>query len=82
MSRGGVEDKRLKAMDIKKIEAQEQPLRGQTLSRPRTQAQVFSKKKRSSKFFSGDLQNFKNSKKKCCPRVEDRANFEELRLRE
>ena len=48
--RGGVDDTRFK--DTKKFWGQ-----GQTLSRPRpsTQTQVFSKKKRSSKFFSGDL---------------------------
>ena len=40
--RGGVEDTRLeaKAKDTKKIRGQGQPYRGQTLSRPRTQAQV------------------------------------------
>ena len=37
-------------------------------------------KKRSSKNFSGDLQNFNNAKKQCCPRAEDRAIFEGLRL--
>ena len=35
----------------KKIQGQGQPFRRQTLSRPRTQAQVFSK----TKFFLGDL---------------------------
>ena len=51
--RGGVEDTRLKAKETKKIrgQGQGQPFRGQTLSRPRTQAQAFSKKKRSSKIF-------------------------------
>ena len=70
LSRSGVEDTRLEAKDTKKIrgQGQGQPFRGQNLSRPRTgmlggqgqgprtQAQVFSKKKRSSKIFSGDLQ--------------------------
>ena len=54
-TRGGVEDTRLeaKAKDTKKIRGQGQ---GQTLSRPRTQMQVFSKKKKVFKnFFSGDL---------------------------
>ena len=48
------------ANDIKKFRGQGQ---GQTLSRPkpRTQAQVFSEKKKLQKFFSGDLQ--KQSKK-------------------
>ena len=56
-SRGGVEDTRLeaKAKDTKKIrgQGQGQPFRGQTHSRPRTQAQVLSKKKKKSshKFF-------------------------------
>ena len=80
-SRGGVEDTRLmaKAKGTKKSEAkakdspsEDRPSWGQG---PRTQAQVFSKKersskkffrrspkKRSSKFFSGNLQNFNNSK--------------------
>ena len=55
--RGGVEDTRLEAKDTKKIrgQGQGQPFRGQTLSRPRprTQAQVLSKKKKrsSQKFF-------------------------------
>ena len=52
--RGGVEGTRLKAKDTKNIRGQRQPFRGQTLSRARTQAQVFSKKIiiiRSSKFF-------------------------------
>ena len=44
--RGGVEDTRLEAKDTKKIQGQGQPFRGQTLSRPRTQAQVLSKKKK------------------------------------
>ena len=69
VTRGGVEDTRLeaKAKDTKKIRGQEQPFRGQTLSRPRTgmleakakdqghKAQVLSKKKKkkrsSQKFF-------------------------------
>ena len=47
-TRGGVEDTRLEAKDTKKIrgQGQGQPFRGQTLSRPRTQAQVLSKKKK------------------------------------
>ena len=68
---------------------------GQECSRPRTQAQVFSKK-----FFLGDFQlrdtkkvfanfprdfwrfprKFQRFKKKCCPRTKDRAIFEEFRL--
>ena len=50
-SRGGVEDTRLEAKDTKKIrgQSQGQPFRG---PRPRTQAQVLSKKKkRSSQIF-------------------------------
>ena len=45
-SRGGVEDTRLKAKakDTKNFEAKDRPSRGQGLG-PRTQAQVFSKKK-------------------------------------
>ena len=48
--RGGVEDTRLeaKAKDTKKIRS---PIQGQTLSRPRTQVQVFSSKKRSLQIF-------------------------------
>ena len=72
--RGGVEDTRPKAKDTKKIrgQGQEQPFRGQTLSRPRTgmleakakdkgyKAQVLSKKKKVlHKNFSGDLQKKK-----------------------
>ena len=40
ITRGGVEDTRLeaKAKDTKKIRGQGQPFRGQTLSRPRTDA--------------------------------------------
>ena len=53
--RGGVENRRLeaKAKDTKKIrgQSQGQPFRGQTLSRPRTQAQVLSKKKVFTKIF-------------------------------
>ena len=61
-SRGGVEDTRLqaKAKDTKKIEAQDRPSRGQG---PRTQAQVFSKKKRFSKIF------FKQSQKKIFKKI-------------
>ena len=54
-TRGGVEDTRLEALDTKKVLGQ-----GQTLSRPRIQVQVFSKK-RSSKFFSGDLKKKKKN---------------------
>ena len=51
--RGGVEDTRLeaKAKSTNKILGQGQPFRGQTLSRPRTQPQVFSKKKIFKKVF-------------------------------
>ena len=74
---GGVEDTRLEAKDAKKIQGPGQPFRGQTLSRPRTQAQVLSKKKkkvftkifqaistkkRFPKNFSSASQNFNNSK--------------------
>ena len=45
-TRGGVEDTRLEAKDTKIFRGQEQ-----TLSRPRTQAQVFSKKNFSKNFF-------------------------------
>ena len=65
--RGGIEDTRLEAKDTKKIlgQGQGQPFRGQTLSRPRTgmleakdqgHRRKWSPKKRSSKFFSGNLQ--------------------------
>ena len=71
--RDGVEDTRLeaKAKNTKKIQGQGQPFRGQTLSRPRTgmlrakdqeHKRKCSPKKRSSKFFSGDLQSFNNLK--------------------
>ena len=64
---GGVEDTRLdaKAKDTKKIRGQGQPLRGQTLSRPRTgmleakdqgHSRKCSPKKGLQNFFSGDLQ--------------------------
>ena len=69
LSRGEVEDTRLEAKDTKKnprprtafpstdpLEAKDRNARGQG---PRTQAQVFSKKKRSSQNFSGDLKNKK-----------------------
>ena len=46
LTRGGVEDTRLKAKDTKKFQGQ-----GQTLSRPRTQTQEFSKKKVFKNFF-------------------------------
>ena len=75
--RGGGEDSRLeaKAKDTKKIrgQGQGQPIRGQTLSRPRTgmleakakdQAQVLSRKKKGPhKNFLGDLQKKKEKKK-------------------
>ena len=44
--RGGVEVTSLEAKDTKKTRNQRQPFRGQTLSRARTQAQVFTKKKK------------------------------------
>ena len=52
--RGGVEDARLeaKAKDTKKFEAKDRPSRGQGQG-PRTQTQVFSKKKDLQNFFSG-----------------------------
>ena len=46
LARGGVKGTRLEAMDTNKIRGQGQPFRGQTLSRPRTQVQVLSKKKK------------------------------------
>ena len=85
IAKGGVEDTRLeaKAKDTKKIrgqgQGQEQPFRGQTLSRPRTgmleakakdqghKVQVLSKKKKKKglhKNFSGDLPKKKKKKKK------------------
>ena len=48
--RGGVEGTRLEAKETKNIRGQRQPFRGQTLSRARTQAQVFSKKKKNNVF--------------------------------
>ena len=51
LTRGGVEDTRLEAKDTKKIRGQGQPFRGQNLSRPRTQAQAFFKKKVFKNFF-------------------------------
>ena len=69
-----------KAKDTKKIRGQGQPFRGQTLSRTdpledkyrnaRSQGhkrKCFQNKKKSSKFFSGDLQK-KPSRKKCFSR--------------
>ena len=41
--KSGVEDTRPKAKDTKNIRGQRQPFRGETLSRAKTQAQVFSK---------------------------------------
>ena len=64
-TKSGVEDTRLeaKAKDTKnfKAKAKDRPSRGQG---PRTQTQVFSKKKkkRFSNFFSGDLKNKRSSK--------------------
>ena len=62
--RGGVEDTRHEAKDTKNIRVQRQPFRGQTLSRARTQAQVFSKKiiiiMSSKIFFSGILKKTKS----------------------
>ena len=49
--RGGVEGTRLEAKDTKTIRGQRQPFRGQTLSRARTQTQVFSKKNNNNKVF-------------------------------
>ena len=64
--RDGVEDTRLEAKDTKKSEAKDSPTEdrpsrgeGQKCSRPRTQAQVLSKKKGLHKIFSGDLQKEK-----------------------
>ena len=74
------------------LEAKDRNARGQGQG-PRTQAQVFSQKKVFKKF-SGDLQQkrlpkfffrrptkFQQFKKRCCPRAEDRATFEDLRPR-
>ena len=60
INRGGVEDTRLEAKDTKKSEAkdslfEDRPSRGQSQG-PRTQPQVFSKKKGLQKSFSGNLQ--------------------------
>ena len=59
-TRGGAEDTRLKTKDTKNLEAKakNRPSRGQG---PRTQTQVFSKKKGLQKFFLGDLKK-KSSK--------------------
>ena len=66
-TRGGVEDTRLKAKDTKNFEAKakNRPFRGQ---KPRTQTQVFSKKKKVFKIFfqaisKKSLQNFFQTKK-------------------
>ena len=66
ITRGRVEDTRLKAKDTKKIRGQGEPLRGQTLSTPRTgmlkandqghKRKCFPKKKKDHKNLSGDLQ--------------------------
>ena len=76
-SRGGVEDTRLEAKDTKKnprprprtalprtdpLEAKDRNDRGQGQG-PKTQAQVFSKKKGLEKIFSGDLQKKRSWKK-------------------
>ena len=59
INRGGVEDTRLEAK-AKNSVSEDRTSRGQgqecSRLRPRTQAQVYSKKKRSSKIFSGDFQ--------------------------
>ena len=64
--KGGVEGTRLEPKDTKNIRSQRQPFRGQTLSRARTQVQVFSKKIiiiRSSKIFFRCSQKNKKSPK-------------------
>ena len=63
--RGRVEGTRLEAKDTKNIRGQRQPFRGQTVSRSRTQAQVFSKKNNNNNkvfknFFSGVLKKTKS----------------------
>ena len=81
--RGGVEGTRLEAKDTKIIRGQRQPFRGQTLSRTRTQAQVFSKKKiiiiRSSKFVFQVFSNKQNQKisKKNFLQKNDLQNFKD-----
>ena len=81
VTRGGIEDTRLeakakdrkkseaKAKDRKKSEAKDRNARGENLG-PRTQAQMFSKKKN---FFSGDLQKQKNVFKNFCLMLELRS---------
>ena len=72
------------------LEAKDSNARGQGQG-PRTQAQVFSKKKglqKNLQAFSGKKSlpklffkrstKFQQCKKKCCPRAEDRAIFEDL----
>ena len=64
--RGGVEDTKLEAKDTKKSKAKDRPSRGQGQNclRPRTKdtgANVL-QKNGLQKFFSGDLQNFNDSK--------------------
>ena len=70
--RGVVEDTRLEAKDTKKSEAKPKDSlsedrhfrgQGQECSRPRTQAQVLSKKKGLHKNFSGDLKKKRSSQK-------------------
>ena len=81
--RGGFEGTRLEAKDTKNIRGQRQLFRGQTLSRARTQAQVFSKKKiiiRSSKIFFqvfSKKQNQKISKKTNFSTRNDLQNFKD-----
>ena len=57
--RGGIKDTRLKAKAQKKFQAKDRPSRSQGQG-PKTQMQVFSKKKDLQNFFSGEkgLQNF------------------------
>ena len=66
ITRGGVEDTMLKAKDTKTIRGQGEPLRGQTLSTPRTG--MLETKKDLHKNLSGDLQkedkNFSGDLKK------------------
>ena len=77
ITRGGVEDTRLeaKAKDTKKIRGQGQPLRGQTLSRPRTgmledkakdqgHKRKCSPKKKKKKVFTKIFQAISKNKKK------------------
>ena len=102
-----------KESEAKDSPSEDRPSRsqGQECSRPRTQEQVFSKKKFFKNCFSGEKglkilfqeisncgkqkkvfanfprgfwrfpKKFQRFKKQCCPRAEDRAIFEDLRLR-